>query len=60
MMNESASSSMESHELFTTDSRKIMQICVNGFSVVFILYKFGFVCLSKNHSGVLKKKKKGL
>lgn len=59
MVNESASSSIVSHKLFTTDSRKITQICGNGFSVVFILFKFGiFFFLSKNHSGVLKKKKK--
>ena len=58
MVNESASSSIVSHKLFTTDSRKITQICGNGFSV-FILFKFGiFLFLSKNHSGVLKKKKK--
>ena len=38
MMNESARSSMGSHKLLTTDSRKITQICGNGFSVVFILF----------------------
>lgn len=58
MVNESASSSIVSHKLFTTDSRKITQICGNGFSVVFILFKFGIFFFFEQKSLRCPKKKK--